>query len=256
MQKWLPDDFASGNTATAAVVHPDGGAFESNSLESDIHQDEKNRLFLSESGFSGPEAIMTHLTREERAQVFELVEQDITKIYEEREVELRLSLEADQNKNRQDFDQAFNTWTENLQLSLASHLKETADASARLAIQLAGKIVRETIKLDDEVLIRAMEATLFKIEGTKTITVSLNPTQAEWLENQAGLKEKLGIGQIVSDRRVEAGGCLISTEKQEWDATIESQLNYLGELVEEMIATAKEPDLSGEDGKDATLGLD
>ncbi len=256
MQKWLPDDFGISESAVAAVVHPDDSIFESDVSAASSDVTENSRLFLSESGFSGPEAIMAHLTPEERAQVFELVEQDITKVYEERENDLRAKMDDDLKIIREGFDSALSAWSQDLHQAMATHMKETADASARMAVKIAEKIIRQKINLDHDILVRAMETALFKIDGDKNVIVNLNPLQAEWLETQAGVKEKLGIQQIVADRRIEAGGCVVKTEKQEWDATISSQLEYLSEIVEEMITTGDEPELSAEDGTDAEPSLD
>ena len=105
-------------------------------------------------------------------------------------------------------------------------------------------------------MICRIETALFKIDGTKSLCVSVNPLQAEWLETQDDVKKKLGITEVVSDRRIEAGGCLIKTENQEWDVTVNGQLKYLSDLVEEMITTADAPELSGEEGTDAETSLE
>jgi type III secretion protein L len=256
MQKWLPDSFASDVSAPAAVLQKDDGIFEADHSGSGMCDNEKQRLFRSESGFSGPEAIMAHLTREERTQVFELVEQDISRDFEAREKELRANFEKEMVEAKNSFNSALDSWTENLHQALVSHLKETADCTARLAIQLAEKIVRAKVETDPEILLRALETTLFKIDGTKQIVVNVNPEQVQWLESRQDLLAKLGITQIVADRRVEAGGCIVKTHKQEWDATIKGQLAYMEELVEEMLTTADEPDLSGKGGSDEDPQLD
>lgn len=251
MQKWLPDDFASDFTTGTAVALEDPAVFKSDISDSHDIQDENQRLFKSESGFTGPEAIMGHLTREERAQLFELVEQDINAEYAIREKELVAKLDADLAQAGKNFDDAMAQWSGKLHQAMAMHMKETADASARLAVQLAEKIVRKNIELDNEILVRGIQTALFKIENTKSLTININPDQAAWLENLPEVMEKLGVQQINADRRIEAGGCLIKTEKQEWDVTVSGQLNYLSELVEEMITTADLPELTGEDGTDA-----
>jgi len=251
MQKWLPDEFSSDFAPAATLAQAGAGAFESEKSNQQTGQSDNQRLFLSESGFSGPEAIMAHLTREERAQVFELVEQDIKAEYEEREKELRAKLAADKEESHRNFEEALTVWSDKITQAMSNHMKETADAAARLAVQLAEKVVRKNVSLDNEVLLRAIETALFKIDTSKTLTLNINPAQAQWLETLPQVIEKFGIEQIVSDRRIEPGGCLIKTEKQEWDVTVSGQLNYLSELVEEMITTADAPDLTGEDGKDA-----
>ena len=261
MQKWFPDafetegagseSFKSDSIATAKVIPGEDKSFQANQLHSnqleDLADDQasNNRLFMSESGFSGPEAIMQHLTRDERAQVFELVEQDITKEYEVREQELGQKFASDLAKAEENFNASLKSFSENMLKAISAHLKETADASARLAIQLAEKIVRSHVNSDHEILVKALETTLFKIDGAKTVIINVNPEQVDYLNNKPELLARLGINQVVADRRIDMGGCLVKTEKMEWDATIKGQLEYLGELVEEMIATGDEPDLTG-----------
>ncbi len=251
MQKWLPDAFQPEAGAAATVVHQDDGFFETDLKEAPQHSDENQRLFMSESGFAGPEAIMSHLTREERAQVFELVEQDITREYEVRETELRKKMQEDLDLAKGDFEETLASWTEELTQTLSAHLKETTDATARLTVKIAEKIIRKQTDIDTGVLLRALETTLFKLDGTKQVVISVNPKEAEWLESQPQVLKKLGITQVVADRRVAKGGCLVRTEKQEWDATIKGQLDFLTEMVEEMITTSDQPDLTGEGQPDA-----
>jgi flagellar biosynthesis/type III secretory pathway protein FliH len=262
MQKWLPDAFTPDAPVVASMVGKATLEFESgysqntNALDAATDPSNGNRLFMSESGFSGPEAIMSHLTSDERAQVFELVEQDITRKFRKREEKLKEELVSDLDKARQDFQKTMDTWSENLENVLAAHLKKTADMSVRLAFHLAEKNVRTRVQCDQEILVRALETTLFKVDGDKKVIVNVNPDQVELLESQDKLKERLGIHQVVADRRVDAGGCLVRTEKMEWDATIKSQLEYLGELVEEMIATGDQPDLTGKGESPDDPGLD
>jgi len=251
MQNWLPDAFTSEDLATATVVPANGNAFEADHAAKDEAPDfadiqaNNKRLFMSESGFNGPEAIMKHLTPEERTQIFDLVEQDISKDFQQRELELREKFASDLEKAQRNCNASLESFSDNLLQAMSKHMKDTADASARLTIQLAEKIVRSKVHTDHEILVKAMETTLFKIDGAKTVIISVNPDQIEYLNSKPELLERLGINQVVADRRVDMGGCLVKTEKLEWDATIKGQLEYLSELIEEMIATGDEPDLTG-----------
>ncbi len=198
---------------------------------------------------------MRHLTQDERAQVFELVEQDLIRDFSKREQELRDQLAADIEEVRQSFHETMECWSKNLHQAMATHAKEIADMSARLAFQLAEKIVRSRMECDPDILIRALETTLFKVDGNKTVIVNVNPDQVELLENQTKLIQRLGIDQVVADRRVDPGGCLVRTEKKQWDATIKGQLEYLNELVEEMVAMGDEPELTVEGESQDEPGL-
>lgn len=260
MQKWLPEpfeDFSAPVAAVAgAVLDAQAATFETAAAETADEATDRDRLFLSEKGFKGPEAMMSHLTPEERAQVFDLVEQDISRDYEEREKEIVKENARQLEEARQNFDLALDQWTARLAAAQAEHLRETAAAAARLALQLAEKIIRDRVVEDPSVLTRGLETALFKLEGARGVTVCVNPEETDWLKEKGALLERLGIEQVLADRRVERGGCLVRTELKEWDATIKGQLAYLSELVEEMIATQDPPDLSGKDDTDVDPGLD
>ncbi len=108
---------------------------------------------------------------------------------------------------------------------------------ARDAVQMAEKIVRQSVAVAPEALARVVETTLFKIYADAPLTLRTNPLDAAWLSSQNELTERLHIGQIVADRRIDQGGCVIQCEGREWDATLARQLDTLGEIVAEMIAT-------------------
>ncbi len=260
MQKWLPEPFDDFNgpvaTVAGAMLEAQSQAFQSGAPTGDTPGGDLNRLFMSEKGFQGPEAMMSHLTPEERAQVFDLVEQDIRVEYEKREKELILSHAAELENVRQAFDTALQEWTTRITEAQARHLKTTAEAAARMTLTLAEKMVRSKVAEDSSVLMRALETALFKLEGARDTTVSLNPEEAEWLQSRPEVLEKMGIANIVADRRIDKGGCMVRTERKEWDATLKGQLSYLSELVEEMISTQEDPDLNAKDDTDVDPGLD
>ena len=259
MQKWCPepfDDFSGPVASVAGAVLDAEAAFTANSEEGAGTTKDRGRLFLSESGFQGPEAMMAHLTPEERAQVYELVEQDLTVEYEARERELALAQATELEKTRQAFDQALGAWSTRITEAQARHCKDVAEAAARITLVLAEKIIRSKVETDPEILRRGLETALFKLEERRGITVIVNPDEAAWLESQPEILEKQGITQVQADRRIEKGGCMIRTENREWDATLKGQLSYLGDLVEEMVATQEPPDLNQEDDKDVDPGLD
>ena len=69
MQKWFPEPFDARPVATAPP-----GAQERFAALDDAQRDEGARLFRRESGFTDTKSLMASLTRDERAQVYELVE--------------------------------------------------------------------------------------------------------------------------------------------------------------------------------------
>ncbi len=237
MQKWCPDPFDVGTPrGGSAVVDP--AAFEPAGPVV-VADDAGLCGFRREAGFADTRSLMNSLTKEERAQVYELVEIDLIEEYKQREADISREFETRLADAKADFGEMFNTWTENVARVLASELKEAAAASSRLAVQVAGKIVRTSVEVDPEILARVIETTLFKIASHEPLVVVTNPVDAAWLSGQDGLLERLGIGSVVGDRRVERGGCVIKCEGREWDATLTSQLDTIGDLIAEAIATSE-----------------
>lgn len=258
MQSWLPDPFEhSDTTITLADDRDDtfsaAGAFPGATTDQDTPP-AGGLAFRSEAGFSDAKNLMTTLTRHERAQVFELVEQDVATKYQAQEAALKTEFEQKLAEVKANYEKALGTWTtefsDNVSTQTQAELKTAAAASARLAIQLAGKIVRSAIKEDQDALVRVIETTLFKIQNDSGLSVSVHPDDAQWLDQDVELKQKLGIENVVADRRVEQGGCIIESAGREWDATLASQLDTLTEIVEEMITTVGSMPVMPE-GKDA-----
>ena len=240
MQKWCPEPFDTQDRA------PSGSVAEVENFEPDVagrlkSDDSEASGFRSESGFADRHTLLGHLTRKERAQLFDLVEQDLASEYQTREEELLTGHLADIKSHEEKFHQLLQVLTEELDTAFAGHLKEISTASARLAIQLAEKIVRRSVALDPDILARVLETAQYKLQEQSSLIVTLNPEDAAVLNLRPDILKGLKISQVKSDRRIERGGCTIKSGHQEWDATITRQLESLGEIVEEAIDTADKP---------------
>ncbi len=255
MQKWLPDAFESDNLVGAGPVLV-GEAFEKQEPAAGRCDDSIECRFRSESRFVDSQTLLGHLTRKERAELFELVEQDVARDYQEREDELRKQHQTAVQALDQQYRESLASLAAQLDAAVAGQLKEIAAAGARLAVQLAEKIVRKTIDLDPEVLLRALDTIQYKLLDETELHLSLNPEDAAWLEARPEVLEELGIAQIHADRRIEKGGCIVRAGAREWDGTIQRQLESLTEIVEEAIATAPDPGgiLDGEDPGEPEVG--
>jgi len=198
--------------------------------------DHDARGFRREAGFADTKALMNSLTAEERSQVYELVEIDLATEYEARTAQLKTEYEESLVAAKAEADRLLDQWTDQFTGAFARELKEAAAAAARLSVQLAAKIIRGTVAVDPLVLARVIETTLYKVTESAPLTIRANPDDAAWLEQQPELRDKLNIGEIQADRRIDAGGCVMKNAGREWDATLERQLDSLGEIVTDMIA--------------------
>jgi flagellar assembly protein FliH len=236
MQKWCPEAFESGVSVLGSAT-PAEKEYQSAAVAGAEGTD-RAAGFRSESGFTSPQSLLGHLTQKERAQLYDLVEQDVATEYQDREEKLRARLDQKVNAAEANFESALGNISRELEKALTDQLKDISTASARLAVQLAEKIVRKAITVDEEVLARTLETTQYKLLESTSLTVSLNPDEASWIQARPELLKELNIKEVKADRRVERGGCIIKSGSKEWDATIARQLESLSEVVEEAIATA------------------
>lgn len=255
MQKWCPDAFETAGAIRATGVK-EGPAFQPEARSAAATTENSARSFRSEAGFADPQMLLNHLTQRERSQLFDLVEQDVAREYEERERELRANLDAQRIALESNHQQSLENLSVALERALAGQLKEIAAGSARLAVRLAEKVVRGAVAVDQEVLARTLETAHYKLLESSALTVSLHPEDAAWLESQTELCARLKITAINADRRLDRGGCVVKSGSQEVDATIGRQLETLSEIVEEALATAGEPAslLPGKDAHEPELG--
>ncbi len=238
MLKWSPEPFdLAAEDGRSPLVSSDD--FQSTGVGASHCADGNSvREFRREAGFNDTKALMNALTPDERSQVYELVELDLAEEYRVREQELTAEFDTRVAAIKIENEEFMAGWTERLAGAMAVQLNEAASASARLAVQMAEKIVRQAVKVDPEVIARVVETTLFKISESSPLTLRTSPEDASWLEGQSALLARLHIGNVVADRRVDRGGCMVQSEGREWDATLDRQLETLAEIVSEMIGTA------------------
>jgi len=228
MQKWCPEPL---------TIDPDiQGGFVPLSDRSDAAE-ASNLAFRPEAGFAEPAHLLAALSRDERTQIIELVAQDIRREYEDRAQAESAALNAAETQRvaqavadcarwRTEFSEGIRHEVEDALSTLARH---TVD----IAVIMAEKLVRREIETDRDVLVRALETVLYKVEAGSSMQVTAHPEDAAWLREHADLRERLRVTEVKEDRRLERGGALVKSNDSEWDATIERQLSVLGETFEE-----------------------
>jgi flagellar assembly protein FliH len=132
-------------------------------------------------------------------------------------------------------------------LAIAEHLvqqvreaREQALASCErdlveLAFQIAEKVVRQRVAADPDATVGVLEHALRKAFVRDGLTVLCNPAD---LERLAGASERLQMRvgsltglSLIGDRRISQGGVVVRTDAGDIDATIESQLERLRDLL-------------------------
>jgi flagellar assembly protein FliH len=128
----------------------------------------------------------------------------------------------------------------------AQVIGELESDAVALALRVAEHVVAGAIDAEPERIVDIAGLALRRITDRRHVTLVVNPADLELLsESMAGLLSELGgIEQcnVQSDRRVARGGVVARTDAGEVDASIETQLTRVREIVA--------AELSGQDDDD------
>lgn len=93
----------------------------------------------------------------------------------------------------------------------------------RLALEIAKKVVHREVTMDHEIALTLARVALSRLHNRAIATVHLHPDDYNYVVMH---RDKLGSGvslELIEDRSIERGGCLVSTEMGDIDARIEQQ---------------------------------
>jgi flagellar assembly protein FliH len=114
-------------------------------------------------------------------------------------------------------------------------LRAAEQSAVELAIAIAAKIVGGSVQARPETVLDVVAGALLRTSARHQLVIEVNPEDLEVVaESAEGLAARLGGVQrldVVAERRVERGGCIVRTEEGEIDARIGSQLDRVAELL-------------------------
>jgi hypothetical protein len=233
MQKWCPepltpDRAGSGDFVAVAVAG------------------DERTVFRPEAGFADQQNLLGQLSREERAQLVDLVELDLRAEYDARLADELAQLAARHEEDlataRTSLASCQEAFAANAVAAFDAATRDLADAAVALAVQLAEKLVRARVEADPGILRRAVETILFKAEPGVLLDVTCHPDDAALFTASAELRARLRIGEVKEDRRIARGGCLVRAGDLEWDATLQRQLSVLEEVARAALAGGAAPE--------------
>ena len=96
--------------------------------------------------------------------------------------------------------------------------------------QLAGRVVREYLELDEEVVLRTVRDAVDQVRDQQQVTIVLHPQELEivqpavdeFVESHPSLERVT----LVEDDRLEQGGCRIRTDYGDIEATVHGQIQH------------------------------
>jgi flagellar biosynthesis/type III secretory pathway protein FliH len=248
MRKWCPEPFemnrdepgaAEGHQAPFVQESPVGMAAPANEASG----------FEKDHFLSDRQSLWDLMNEAEKDQLLEKSRQLLEADFEARESELIRHHQAELSEIHSEFERRLDTWSREMTSALQREKEVLAKEAAALSLVLAGKIIRDTAKVDPDFLSRTLETVLFKIQDNRPLTAVLHPDDAALLTENPDLMKRLRIDTVIPDRRVETGGCRLRCGGKEWDATLAGQMDVLADVVEETLASAGGLQLSHSKGE-------
>jgi len=110
-----------------------------------------------------------------------------------------------------------------------------------LCVEVAEKIIRHEIKTDPRVVARALKSCLRRVRDRDEVTARVNPQEVAFIRTMrdellASAEGIRGIN-VVDDRRVSAGGCVVESISGDFDARIETQIDQIRRKLMETFAS-------------------
>lgn len=96
-----------------------------------------------------------------------------------------------------------------------------------LAMKIARKIVSREVTIDREIALTLVKVSLAKLHNRSAAEVHLNPEDFAFVNAHREKLDYRGALDVVEDRSISPGGCLIHTETGDIDARIESQFDEI-----------------------------
>ena len=110
-----------------------------------------------------------------------------------------------------------------------------------LAFKIAEKIIGKQLELDPDTIISIVKQAMQTVRQTKQLTIRVHPDDAKRLKaNEEELQEALGrqrILDVVEDKKVQPGGCIIESEIGTVEAQLTTQLERLKKILLQPKAT-------------------
>lgn len=117
---------------------------------------------------------------------------------------------------------------------------DTEEAAVALALRIAEQVLGGALEAEPERVVDAIRGALRKLVDRERVTVLVNPEDLELVRAAVpGLEQELGgiaSCDVQAERRVSRGGAVVRTAEGEVDATLETKLTRVREVVAGAVA--------------------
>ncbi len=119
-----------------------------------------------------------------------------------------------------------------------SYLAHAEAAAVELALQIAQKVLGAAIAADPKAVLGIVSGALLRTTDRDHLVLEVNPADFELVRDAAAeLAARMGginRMEVLSERRVDRGGCVVRTEEGEIDARIGAQMERVRQLLSEV----------------------
>ncbi|MBC8425643.1 hypothetical protein H8E07_16130 [bacterium] len=218
MPHWSPDELIAEASAAAAVAtFAPAGVPDAPVLD-----------FVEDYPRDGLTSFLNRLEPHERDALYQLVDEEIR-------VEITRELVAENERWREQAHAFIEEVATRLEEKMDEELTQVARSAVELSVAMSEQIMRRAIELDEQAVLKAIETIIFRAKRGTKFTVIAHPEDTKFLEARPDELEALNIAAVESDRRIERGGCVITSDGQEWDYTVGGRFEKMSEIVRESI---------------------
>lgn len=137
---------------------------------------------------------------------------------------------------------------ETLRAERAEFFERIEPELVRLAVSIAEKIIGRELELNPDTVLDVIRGAVRRLRDREMLRVSVHPRDVarvrEAREDLISAVDGVRKLEVVEDRRVDIGGCVIETPNGTLDARIRTQMDEIGRVLEETIPGAG-PDAEG-----------
>lgn len=109
----------------------------------------------------------------------------------------------------------------------------------KLCLEIVEKVIRHEAKTSPGVVLRVIKLCLRRVKDSHEVRVRVNPDEVAAVraarDDLLAIAEGINAVNIVDDRRISAGGCVIETATGDLDATVETQLGRIEQKLTETL---------------------
>ncbi len=106
-----------------------------------------------------------------------------------------------------------------------------------LVLEISEKVIRKEIETDHRVVSRIIKSCLRRVKDSSEVYVHVNPSELEDVRKERdelmSVVEGVRAINILDDRRVPEGGCIVESASGDFDARIETQLDKIRKKLQE-----------------------